>query len=342
MGSNPCTESNYKTAVNSKNKMQMLCMQPGTTVEGYNQRREPKNAMHSSTKCAIDHVATLATRRIGEMRVRNHRSPSHPGKQHNNNNEAMAAKAERRCKCVYATCWNNKHINICETTIASASIHHITNSHLTKQQLAIAISQIIQAITSLYYKLQSVPQFCSKITTKGSREIWKFYLSYTTHKRAATLRFTTSQPQPPRLVWNGRASREESNATSNVPKGGRKRWEFVGETHDEHSCNNNQQLLNPITNKSQQLKTTSQGDMSLATCDWSSNPKAGQPNDWMLLRKPTTGSQIQKLDCLHPKTGTSRCIKTLRSNLIKRCRTSYVIQTLTLVHQQLDNQTQAT
>ncbi|KZV23255.1 ent-kaur-16-ene synthase, chloroplastic [Dorcoceras hygrometricum] len=82
--------------------------------------------------------------------------------------------------------------------------------------------------------------------------------------------------------------------------------------------------------------------MSLATCDWSSNPKAGQPNDWMLLRKPTTGSQIQKLDCLHPKTGTSRCIKTLRSNLIKWRRTSYVIQTLTLAHQQLDNQTQAT
>ncbi|KZV06653.1 hypothetical protein F511_45864 [Dorcoceras hygrometricum] len=50
MGSNPSTESNYKTAVNSKNKMQMLCMQPGTTAEGYNQGREPKNSMHSSTE----------------------------------------------------------------------------------------------------------------------------------------------------------------------------------------------------------------------------------------------------------------------------------------------------
>ncbi|KZV28771.1 hypothetical protein F511_29835 [Dorcoceras hygrometricum] len=49
MGSNPNTESNYKTTVNSKNKMQMLCMQPGTTAEGYNQGREPKNSMHSST-----------------------------------------------------------------------------------------------------------------------------------------------------------------------------------------------------------------------------------------------------------------------------------------------------
>ncbi|KZV43323.1 putative beta-D-xylosidase 7 [Dorcoceras hygrometricum] len=54
MGSNPSTESNYKTAVNSKNKMQMLCMRPGTTAEGYNQGREPKNSMHSSTESAID------------------------------------------------------------------------------------------------------------------------------------------------------------------------------------------------------------------------------------------------------------------------------------------------
>ncbi|KZV32649.1 hypothetical protein F511_33423 [Dorcoceras hygrometricum] len=54
MGSNPSTESNYKTAVNSKNKMQMLCIRPGITAEGYNQEREPKNSMHSSTKAAID------------------------------------------------------------------------------------------------------------------------------------------------------------------------------------------------------------------------------------------------------------------------------------------------
>ncbi|KZV26884.1 mitochondrial-processing peptidase subunit alpha-like [Dorcoceras hygrometricum] len=46
--------SNYKTAVNSKNKMQMLCMRPGTTDEGYNQGREPKNSMHSSTESATN------------------------------------------------------------------------------------------------------------------------------------------------------------------------------------------------------------------------------------------------------------------------------------------------
>ncbi|KZV46752.1 hypothetical protein F511_30190 [Dorcoceras hygrometricum] len=54
MGSNPNTESNYKTAVKGKNKMQMLCMRPGTTAEGYNQGRELKNSMHSSTESAID------------------------------------------------------------------------------------------------------------------------------------------------------------------------------------------------------------------------------------------------------------------------------------------------
>ncbi|KZV29854.1 hypothetical protein F511_06706 [Dorcoceras hygrometricum] len=33
MGSNPSSESNYKTAVNSKNKMQMLCMRKETTAQ---------------------------------------------------------------------------------------------------------------------------------------------------------------------------------------------------------------------------------------------------------------------------------------------------------------------
>ncbi|KZV22253.1 hypothetical protein F511_28647 [Dorcoceras hygrometricum] len=36
--------------MNSKNKMQMLCMEDETTAEGYNQRREPRNIMHSSTE----------------------------------------------------------------------------------------------------------------------------------------------------------------------------------------------------------------------------------------------------------------------------------------------------
>ncbi|KZV29809.1 hypothetical protein F511_22583 [Dorcoceras hygrometricum] len=65
MGSNPSTESNYKTTVNSKNKMQMLCMRKETTAQRDLQQK---------------YVATLATRRIGEMRVRKHRSPSNLGK----------------------------------------------------------------------------------------------------------------------------------------------------------------------------------------------------------------------------------------------------------------------
>ncbi|KZV49688.1 palladin-like [Dorcoceras hygrometricum] len=58
MGSNPSTVSNYKTSVISMNKMQMLCMRCGTTAEGYNQGKEPKNTMHSSTKSAIEYVTT--------------------------------------------------------------------------------------------------------------------------------------------------------------------------------------------------------------------------------------------------------------------------------------------
>ncbi|KZV23110.1 hypothetical protein F511_09148 [Dorcoceras hygrometricum] len=55
MGSNPSTESNYKTAVNNKNEMQMLCMKKETTAQRKLQQK---------------YVSTLATRRIGEMRVR--------------------------------------------------------------------------------------------------------------------------------------------------------------------------------------------------------------------------------------------------------------------------------
>ncbi|KZV54005.1 ankyrin repeat and zinc finger domain-containing protein 1 [Dorcoceras hygrometricum] len=74
MGSNPSTESNYKTAVNSKNKMQMLCMRPGTTAEGYNQGREPKNSMHSSTESAIDMCGHGECRTCGSYPL----TPTHP------------------------------------------------------------------------------------------------------------------------------------------------------------------------------------------------------------------------------------------------------------------------
>ncbi|KZV35667.1 hypothetical protein F511_15122 [Dorcoceras hygrometricum] len=54
MGSNHSTESNYKSEMNSKDKMQMLCMKNGTTAEGYNRRREPRNIKHSSTESATN------------------------------------------------------------------------------------------------------------------------------------------------------------------------------------------------------------------------------------------------------------------------------------------------
>ncbi|KZV18781.1 hypothetical protein F511_15019 [Dorcoceras hygrometricum] len=100
MGSNPSTESNYKTAVNSKNKMQMLCMQPGTTAEGYNQGREPKNLMHSSTEIC-NRISVHANRRIWEMRVRSHRSPSYPGKKTESNYKtAVNSKNKMQMLCM--------------------------------------------------------------------------------------------------------------------------------------------------------------------------------------------------------------------------------------------------
>ncbi|KZV22387.1 hypothetical protein F511_21385 [Dorcoceras hygrometricum] len=38
MGSNPSTESNYKSAISSKNKMQMLCMRCWTTTKDSNRK----------------------------------------------------------------------------------------------------------------------------------------------------------------------------------------------------------------------------------------------------------------------------------------------------------------
>ncbi|KZV24883.1 hypothetical protein F511_22565 [Dorcoceras hygrometricum] len=57
MGSNPSTESNYKSAVNSKNKMQMLCMRYWTTMMTPTEKGSQGRSMHSSTESAT----TVAT-----------------------------------------------------------------------------------------------------------------------------------------------------------------------------------------------------------------------------------------------------------------------------------------
>ncbi|KZV30829.1 hypothetical protein F511_36837 [Dorcoceras hygrometricum] len=66
-----------------------------------------------------------------------------------------------------------------------------------------------------------------RLGTRSHHKGTTFYLHYKTHKWAATSRSTTSQPQPQKVIWNDRASQEESNATSNVPNNGRKRWELL-------------------------------------------------------------------------------------------------------------------
>ncbi|KZV22825.1 Basic-leucine zipper (bZIP) transcription factor family protein [Dorcoceras hygrometricum] len=106
------------------------------------------------------------------------------------------------------------------------------------------------------------------------------------------------------------------------------------------SCNN-QQLLNPITNKSQQHKTTSQSDTSLATCDWSSNPKAGLSNTQKLV--PDVASKRCFPTYVNDVAQTQQLVANPSSGFLsanqKRRRTTYVIQTLALVQ---NNQTQAT
>ncbi|KZV48398.1 alpha-glucan water dikinase, chloroplast precursor [Dorcoceras hygrometricum] len=166
MGSNPSTESNYKTAVNSMNTMQMLCMRCGTTAEGYNQGREPKNAMHSE----ICNRISVWPR---EMRVRNHRSPSHPGTtEQQQRNKAMAATAERNDMRV-CNILEYKRINICNTAIKHNK--HTQSSTRTSTRHGHPINQqpqFIQAINMLIYKLQirtSIPSTISTIT--GPRDL---------------------------------------------------------------------------------------------------------------------------------------------------------------------------
>ncbi|KZV28602.1 hypothetical protein F511_31451 [Dorcoceras hygrometricum] len=78
-----------------------------------------------------------------------------------------------------------------------------------------------------YWKLK--PRLGTRSHHKGTN----FYLHYKTHKWAATSRSSTSQPQPPKVIWNDRALQEESNATSNVPNNGQKRWELLEKSYCE-------------------------------------------------------------------------------------------------------------
>ncbi|KZV20583.1 hypothetical protein F511_09990 [Dorcoceras hygrometricum] len=68
----------------------------------------------------------------------------------------------------------------------------------------------------------------------------KFYLYDTTHNRAATSRSSTSRSQPPKVIWNDRASQEESNSTSNASNNGRQRRELTGKAHGitDSACKN--------------------------------------------------------------------------------------------------------
>ncbi|KZV14830.1 hypothetical protein F511_40678 [Dorcoceras hygrometricum] len=43
----------------------------------------------------------------------------------------------------------------------------------------------------------------SRLGTRFHRQGMKFYLSYSKYERAATSRSSTSQLQPPKVVWNG-------------------------------------------------------------------------------------------------------------------------------------------
>ncbi|KZV50378.1 MIT family transporter: magnesium/cobalt ion [Dorcoceras hygrometricum] len=106
----------------------------------------------------------------------------------------------------------------------------------------IPATTIIEAITSLYYKLKSVPYTEQQLTL---REIPKtleqgltenqnvVLLSRRNTRTAATSRSSTSQLQLLKLVRNGRASREESNATSHEQNNHQKPREFTGIAHGE-------------------------------------------------------------------------------------------------------------
>ncbi|KZV53566.1 hypothetical protein F511_27290 [Dorcoceras hygrometricum] len=168
-----------------------------------------------------------------------------------------------------------------------------------------------------YWKLK--PRLGTRSHHKGT----KFYLHYKTHNRAATSRSSTSQPQSPKVVWNDRASQEESKATSHVPSNGRKRWELPEKSYCEQ---HNQQVPTNSRRKEpaaefpnnaiqNDVAATKQNDVAPLT---SSNlPPAGR-------LKPSAGSQIQKLETrrwfIIPKAGTSCNIQNAALQLTKRRR----------------------
>ncbi|KZV58437.1 hypothetical protein F511_31272 [Dorcoceras hygrometricum] len=143
MGSNPSTESNYNTAVNSKDKMQILCMKNGTTAEGYNRRREPKDS-------------NLAQRNL--QRICGHgvcrtcgRYPLTPTRTPLPDASTAQPAVAQPMNCANKT----------------DSIQHMQHQSYTEVHTT-ATSQFIQAITTLNYKLQiRTSVFCATITTNG-------------------------------------------------------------------------------------------------------------------------------------------------------------------------------
>ncbi|KZV28627.1 hypothetical protein F511_37637 [Dorcoceras hygrometricum] len=173
-----------------------------------------------------------------EMRVRYHRSPSHPvrGRRSWYSTDRQGA---RNIKLVYQ--------------LGTRAVQRSSAERFGEEQNRSSADQVQR--TSAVFKCRWIlteahdwePRSTNAITTnttnrklnsrlgtRSHRQGMKFYLNYSKYERAATSRSSTSQLQPPKVVWNGRASRKESNATSHASNNGRKRWEFVGETHGEH------------------------------------------------------------------------------------------------------------
>ncbi|KZV47120.1 hypothetical protein F511_14865 [Dorcoceras hygrometricum] len=109
MGSNPSTESNYKSAVNGKNKMQMLCMRYWTTMMTPTEKGSQGRSMHSSTESAT----TVATGCVPSV-VASH-SPGH-------NTRIPDASKNSPCGCPTYELWI--HCSYCQQLDVQSQDQH--------------------------------------------------------------------------------------------------------------------------------------------------------------------------------------------------------------------------
>ncbi|KZV24577.1 hypothetical protein F511_10218 [Dorcoceras hygrometricum] len=140
MGSNPSTESNYKSAMNSKDKMQMLCMKNGTTAKGYHRRKEAKELNHISTESATNsgHVEALVLVTVRSRRANTRINEAAPRVDYYTRNQQRRIPYASAGLC---TCWfSNVSTGFDDEPRYDVVLHELATRRGIGNQLMVVVS----------------------------------------------------------------------------------------------------------------------------------------------------------------------------------------------------------